>query len=291
MLENSDMNRIKIAILFGTKPNFEVDAFKYFTLALNKIQKTYEFYFPDEEDFPITVINNKVDNNKCITEARSFVYDRHTSNIVPNHAIFIVSKGFNNNYFHVRNGNISVITADSWEKRFSPPSLFEYLLHSIYTCLLYSKTVLEGTLLTNEQKSIAFCSHSETKGCIGDFTRKKHDDKVDITLGYICEKHTEEIIKYYGSEYLKEFQYVIERNWIGSIKKKGSVAYNLKHIFKFDINKDSGFNKSRWGKIKEKIYEEFYKIPGSLLFEIIKLAITVLVTYWLVKWGLTSELK
>jgi len=169
---------------------------------------------------------------------------------------------------------------------------FLNIYFTAYILVCYIRRLFQrGHCLLTNKKQLIFVVIEKRKVVSQILQEKNTMTKIDITLGYICEKHTEEIIKYYGSEYLKEFQYVIDRNWIGSIKKEGSVAYNLKHIFKFNINKNSGFNKNRWERMKEKISEEFYKIPGSLLFEILKLVITVLVTYWLVKLGLANELK
>ena len=205
--------------------------------------------------------------------------------MIADHFISIITNSFDNNYFLNATNKTSVITTDIWDKHFSPPSLFEYLLHCIYTCLLYSQVVNKNVILTDDQFLINIGSHRDTRGCIADFTRQKYDDRIDISLGYICEEHTKEIKLYYGEEYLKEFQFVIERKWIGSIEEKNSVAYNLKHIFKFNINKDSGFNKNCWDKIKDK----FYEIPASLTGEILKLGLTVLITYYLIKWGLIDK--
>jgi len=269
------MNRIKIAIIFGTEPNFEVYAFKYFILALNKNQKTYEFFFPDVEVYPIKVKEKRLDSDEWQNDAKAFINEK---DIIAECFIFIVSKGFKNNYFFRRNGNYFAITTDTWDKYFSPPSLFEYLFHSIYTCLLYSKAIPEGIILTDEQKNIVFESHIETKGCIADFTRDKFDDKIDIALGYICEEDTKKIMKCYGSEYFKEFERIIDRKWIGDKEQVGSIAYNLKHIFKFDIDRDSGFNKSFWDKIKGK----FHEIPANIILVIL----TAITMFFLMKLGI-----
>lgn len=268
------MTRIKIAIIFGTNPNFEKYAFKYFILYVNKIQKTYEFCFPDVSNYPFEkgIVNFKTSHEKV----NDFVIE---NKMTADHYVTIITNSFDNNYFFNAEKKTSIITTDIWDKHFSPPSLFEYLLHCIYTCLIYSKNLPKGRILTKEQQSIEIGSHSDTRGCIADFTRQKYDDRIDITLGYICEEHTKEIKTYYGEEYLIEIQNVIDRKWIGSIDDKESVAYNLRHIFKFNINKDSGFNKSLWDEIKCK----FYEIPGSLTGEIFKIAATAGLTYYFIK--------
>ncbi len=272
------MGRLKIAILFGTKPNFDKYAFKYFILYVNKIQKTYEFNFPDVTEYPFDKNNDDVEFQSSLKIVKFFIKQK---NLNADHFITLITNSFDNHFFFNAGRDSSIISTDIWDKHFSPPSLFEYLLHCIYTCLIKSQIVVDNNKLSNEQ---LFSSHEDTRGCIADFTRKKYDDRIDITLGYICDDHTIEIEQFYGKDFLNEVQFIIDRKWIGSIEKKGSVAYNLKHIFKFNINKDSGFNKNFWDKIKDK----FYEIPGSLTVDIIKIVLTAIITYYLIKWGIIS---
>lgn len=275
------MKRLKIAVVFGTKPNFDWDAFKYFILYINRIQNTNEFFFPDLDKY---VINKKkkekINWDSSLEDVRNF---KLSEKIQSDHCISIVTNSFDNNFFFNTESDCSIITTDIWDKHFSPPSLFEYLMHCIYTCLIYSQ--VKSTEVTDEQLKINIGSHMDTRGCIADFTRQKYDDRVDIILGYICEEHQIEIKKYYGEEYLKDLKYVLERNWIGDLKTKNSPAFNLKHVFKFDIFKDSGFDKTFWDNIKGK----FHELPGTLVGEIIKLLLTVLITYYLIKIGLINN--
>lgn len=275
------MDRLKIAILFGTEPNFESYAFKYFILHLNKIQTTYEFCFPDVAGFPF-----KSKGTVSFKESHKTVKEFISKNkVVADHNVAIITNSFDNNHFLNAEQKTSIITTDIWDKYFSPPSLFEYLLHCIYTCLIYSQIPPKGnSTLTEKQKLIKIGSHKDTRGCISDFTRNKYDDRVDITLGYICDEHKKEISEFYGPEYLAEVQFIIERNWIGKLEEYNSVAYNLKHIFKVNINRDSGFNKN-W---KDKIKDKFYEIPGTLLGEILKVIITALIVYFLIKIGIVN---
>jgi len=150
---------------------------------------------------------------------------------------------------------------------------------------MYSKVVAKDKTLNKEQLGINMHSHPDMRGCIADLTRQKYQDRIAITLGYVCEEHKENILQVYGEEYLKQFSYVIGRKWIGKIDENGSIAYNLRHIFKFNINKDSGFNKNWWDKIKDK----FYEIPGTLTGEILKIILTAGLTYFLIKWGLIDK--
>lgn len=270
------MGRLKIAIVFGQKPNYNTDAFKYFLLSINKVQQTYEFLFPDLEScvFPEQV---------CSYDSTNKIFQEYiqTNSIIADHCICIITHSFDNNFFFNSETDTSVITTDIWDKYFSPPSLFEYLMHSIFCCLIYSQKTT--TVQSVEALQTYIDSHTDTRGCIADFTRTKADDRIDIALGYICEQHQNEIKTVFGEQYLKETQLVLERKWIGNQEEKGSVAYNLKHIFKFDINKDSGFNKT----LLDKVTEKFYEIPGEMTKEVVKTILIIVLTYFLVvKFGI-----
>ncbi len=263
------------------KPNFDWDAFKYFVLYVNQIQNTYEFFFPDLDNYIFSKSKKeKVNWSLSLREVRNF---KDLEEIQSDHCISIITNSFDNNYFFNTESDCSIITTDVWDKHFSPPSLFEYLLHCIYTCLIYSQ--VKSTEITDEQMVMNIGSHKDTRGCIADFTRQKYDDRIDIMLGYVCDEHQTEIKEYYGEEYLTDLKYVIERNWIGDLETKNSPAFNLKHIFKFNIFKDSGFDKTLWDKIKG----EFHEIPGTLISEVIKLLLTVIITYYLIKIGMMPE--
>jgi len=98
-------------------------------------------------------------------------------------------------------------------------------------------------------------THYDLRGCCLDFTSFKMNDRVDIVLGYICDQCREALIQKIGKEYYSDIASILSREWIGEVDKFGTVAYNLKNYFKFDINKDSGFNKTLWEKLRDRFDE------------------------------------
>jgi hypothetical protein len=276
------MERLKIAMVVGDKPKFDIDAFKYFILSLNKLQITYELFFPDVTTYPYTDKKDKCNFNDSLPTVERFIKG---NKIIADYSICTITRGFDNNYFFNAGDSVAIITTDIWDKYFSPPSLFEYLMHCTLTCLIYSQKISKERTLSDKALALEIGSHKETKGCIADFTRNKCDDRIDILLGYICDDHLKEIKEYYGDTYLNEIQKIIDRKWIGDIDEKGSVAYNLKHVFRLDINKDSGFNKTIWDKIRDK----FYEIPGDLTGEVLKVILTAFITFLLIKYGIKID--
>jgi len=249
------MKRKKVSIFIGTKPGYDILALKYFILSINKIQSFYEFTFPDVHNY---VLSKKENDGEIIIN--NFNNNPIKQSINADYYIILIASHLNKNYFSVSLGNISVITSYSWEKYFSPPSLFEYLLHSIIACLL----------CMNEK--LNFDYHTETRGCLLDYTRLKSDDRVDIAMGYICDEDKIFIINNTDEGYYKEILTIIDRSWIGSISQLHSVAYNLKLYFRFDIEKDSGLNKSSYEKIRDSLYD----VPKELLLLVFGTIITIL---------------
>lgn len=236
------MNRKVVSILLTSKPNYDEFAFKYFLLSLNKIQNYYEFIFPEIREYYHA--GRHYDGNELFNlfekEVKSAI--QRYSETKPDYLINVITPSFGKNLFFRSEGNVAFITTDTWEKYFSPPSLFEYLSHCIIGCLSF-------------MENMNLSSHHDTKGCCLDYTYFKTDNRVVIVLGYICDNCKQKIINGMGKEYFVEIMRIISREWIGNINDFGSTAYNLKNFFDFDINKDSGFNKTFWEKTKDHLHE------------------------------------
>jgi hypothetical protein len=195
----------------------------------------------------------------------------------PDYMINIINVNLDKKYFFKFKDNIAFITTKGWEETgwskifrkmsfsFSPPSIFEYLQHAIIASLL--KMNLKELNIEKE-------SHNDTRGCFLDFTRLKNDDRVDIVLGYICDECKNQIIKEMGEKYFSDVSFILSRKWIGKLEEFGSVAYDLNHYFKFNIDKDSGFKKTFW----ENSWAHFPEIPKETIMIIIGAAIGILLT-------------
>lgn len=239
----------QIVIIIPQAPNFELLAFKYFLLSLNQKLSTLEFSFVDLERY--IFLNKVMDYEKAVEIFRE---TEKNINIPKYDFIFcVVSFRFTDNHFTHSSGNLSFITTDVWEKAFSPPSLFEYLVHSIISEILLMDTALELN------------SHEDTRGCILDFCEYKADARVGILCGFISEEVKTKIIKTYGKQFIEDIETVLGRKWIGSLEEPGSVAYNLMHVFKVNLFRDSGFIK-KW---HEKVLDTFYDFPKKFLLLIL----------------------
>lgn len=264
-MKSKSNHREKVAILLTSKPNFNEFALKYFILSTNQLQSTYEFVFPEIDTYFYTE-----ENYEAHLLFASFLDVKQSIKFEgePDYFINIIRSKIAGNLFFTCTANIAFITTDVWEKVFSPPSLFEYLLHCIGATLIFMHPKLD------------LDSHTETRGCVLDYTRYKMDERVDISLGYLCDNCKKAISDGAGLDYLKDISSIIHRDWIGDINTFDSVAHNLKRFFKFDINKDSGFNKTFWERAKGHFAEVPKEFLVALISAIIGAAIALLFIYF-----------
>lgn len=67
---------------------------------------------------------------------------------------------------------------------------------------------------------------------------------------------------------------------------QNEILFFVKHQFKFDIDKDSGFNKTLWDKLKDK----FYEIPGSIAGEVLKVLAIAFIIYIFLLLGINLKI-
>ena len=232
----------KISVALERVSSFDETPFKFIILYMNKIQKCIEFSFPD-------------------SEFDEYEYHAH---------LVITDAKLEGNYFFISEERRSTITTNAWELLFSPPSLFEYLIHCMITSSIH--------ILSNHN----IRSHSDTRGCQLDFTREKADDRVDIALGHFCVQHKKEIAEELGEEFLDAISKLACLDWIGLKTDETSLAFKMHHYFGMDLKFDSGLKKNWWQRASSK----FTELPFEVLKEIIKLAGAIVLAWALIDLGL-----
>ena len=255
--------REQVAVLLLSKPDFNIYAFKYILLTLNKHQKHYEFVFPDIE-YGKPVFSGAQYTTAELLKGFEEVKNQIRCDSEPSYWINIICSRMEDNDFACWEGTTSFITTYSWDKIYSPPSVFEYLIHSTLISLLCLHPQL-GKLLVD--------THWDTRGCCFDYTRDKKDNKVDVSLGYVCDECRTAITSM-DPELMAEIDHILSRAWIGKIDTFDSVAYNLKCFFRFDINRDSGFNKTWLDKVKDYVSD----IPKAVVVALVSVLLGVLGT-------------
>ena len=133
-MEYRNTEREKVAILLTSEPNFNEYALKYFILSMNNIQSTYEFIFPEIHRY---YYNEENYSSADLFDLFAGVKQEIEFESEPNYFVNIIQSKINENWFFDCHDDMTFITTDVWEKLFSPPSLFEYLLHSITAALIF----------------------------------------------------------------------------------------------------------------------------------------------------------
>jgi hypothetical protein len=240
-------------------------------LNLNRVQTCFEFGFPELSVYPFP--NSGKYRVNALFGLFSKIIDglRDRGLSWGDYFIGITSVGLGENLFWDIQNNMVIITTDVWKRLFSPPSVFEYITHSLTGSLVQMSSETEA--------STTIGSHRETKGCLLDFTLYKRDDKVDISLGYVCDECKSKIKDTLGENFTFCIEKMSSRSWIGEVADAGSVAYNLKKFFKVDLDEDTGFYKTRREKVKEFLLE----IPKTAIIVAMSATITAVIAYFITR--------
>jgi hypothetical protein len=152
-----------------------------------------------------------------------------------------------------------IITSRGWEKDRSPPSLFEYLAATVFRCAIESLT---GEFQDEELEKLDALQtrqgHTQvTRGCIFDLTHRCTSVSI-FKLCFDCMKKLsllEKSIKVKGhdAELVRDVCAILSKEWMGTTEKQDSPLYNLKRIFRYDVDRNSGFNKGFWEKFRDNI--------------------------------------
>jgi hypothetical protein len=244
--------RKKVAVFFISETDFDPYACKYLILSLNEanFQSCFEFQFPEfnteisgilpkKDDYEVSYLfeefSRYVNRSEKDASTRSDYYIGITN----------VKMGGEDDFFWVTKENKAIITTKHWQKKFSPPSVFEYIISSIAGCLAI---VSSRSLPTGEVKE-----HQVTRGCFLDYAYNKKDNKVDVALGYVCDECRVHLQNSIGKEATSCIEGMCSRKWLGEVEEFGSPAHNLKKFFKVDLDKDTGFYKTFWEKVKDSL--------------------------------------
>ena len=175
--------------------------------------------------------------------------------------IGIILKGIGQDYFlrigkkeEIPSDKIGMITSELWQRKYSPPSLFEYIALTVFTCGIYFINYdFNGSLKPHKTNARVF-----------DFTYYKPHHRILISNPIIC-LHCKKKIEQLQLEIRKQtgiaivlfegIKEVISRKWMGNLNEQDSPIYNLKKNYEYNVDRNSGFYKKPLEKAKENIKE------------------------------------
>jgi hypothetical protein len=274
--------------------DFDQSACVFFLLQMNKQQSTFEFQIiSPTQDTPAAP---KDLESWFINEVEIFKAFEHDYNDI-DYWIAITSKQFHDRigwYFYQVNAKPALeehlwfITSYDWEKNMSPPSLFEFFAFSVYTCTLQCL----GLEFSNEKYDHENQQDKYlTRGCIFDYTQNIAHRRILISNPELCSyckskiKTLEDnISKKINKPYnlTSDIEKILNRKWMGTIDERDSPFYNLKKMYKYDIERNSGFYKTRIEEFRD-------NITNHLPEWVIGTIITGMITGLLVVLGIKAE--
>jgi hypothetical protein len=246
------------------KLNFDQFAFAHLFLQLNKSQRLFDFQIvsPSElNGFDLPKNSGTDILNWFIDQIQKFEEIKRNKKYGIDYWLGITSEQlWEDNLFC--QGKLSedkwiwVITSHDWEKKYCPPSLFEYLISLIIMCCLNTLShEYNGSLYQHEVDT--------TSGCIFENTQLKTYRRISVSNPLLCFKCKEQIqdldnkIKNKTGISLKdEVDNILSKEWMGSLEKRDSPIYNLKRNYKYNIDLHSGFYKTQWEKFRDSITEK-----------------------------------
>ena len=108
---------------------------------------------------------------------------------IDEYTIYITEKPFSDNWFSHEDYKYSIISIDSWELLFAPPSLCAYLVYQIAQATVSFEADLSETM---EMRMV----HDRAEGCMFDFCFNKPDIKLGMIAGTICPQCRGVLLRY-----------------------------------------------------------------------------------------------
>lgn len=105
------------------------------------------------------------------------------------HVIYITDKKFDDNWFSHEETHVAIISTNSWEEYFAPPSLKAYLVYQIAQSVIN----FEGDLNENMEMRMV---HDYAEGCMFDLCVAKKDIKLGMVAGNICPQCKAVLVRY-----------------------------------------------------------------------------------------------
>ncbi|MDE6435865.1 MAG: nucleotide-binding protein [Lachnospiraceae bacterium] len=139
------------------------------------------FYIKLESDLDVDVCEEEYVNWELFCKNYSLKDNEYV--------IYITEKPFDDNWFSHEESQFAIITMNSWEEVFAPPSLKAYLVYQIAQTLIS----FEGDL--NEKMEMRMV-HDFAEGCMFDLCVNKKDIKLGMIAGNICPQCRAVLVRY-----------------------------------------------------------------------------------------------
>jgi hypothetical protein len=265
---------LKVGVFFWGCNNLDKRAFQYLLLSLNKNQTLFEFEIHDHKIFNKgpkgkKLLNLDLDeksNLKRQLDARLLEYGNIVADIIkdpenelplssfkmPDYKIIIIEKIVKNEFYTNFDGEqtLGIIAIRAWRKKYAPPSVLEFLLSSVIGTTI-------DLIGASCKVDANWNPHIATRGCIQDFNYEVENARNSVLINHICSSCREKAESIFGKDSYSELKEILSKDWLGNPSEFGTIAYNLKRYFSYDLLKTKGLRASRLEILTQKFSEAF----------------------------------
>lgn len=274
----------KVGIYFWGCNKLDRLACEYLILSLNREQSVFEFevhtpesftHGPDlrgKVDFDSDKIFYQFKDRLSLYQSEIYKITSDPNNIFENdraslaeYSIAIIEKKVKDEFYYVSEGKLAIISIGDWKKKYAPPSVLEFLLSTAIGAAV-------NFLDPKEQISV----HIASRGCLFDYNNSLETARYSVLIKHICNSCAERITELLGKDFLQQIKKIVNRDWIGNPKQFGSVAYNLKRVFQYDLVKTKGFKASLVEKTLHKLSDVFAESIKNIFLAIVILFLSAM---------------
>ncbi|MBA6433786.1 hypothetical protein [Streptomyces sp. GMR22] len=234
-------------------------ALQYLILQLNALQGGFSFEFLpcDQADPFIAALNRsgRVDREDIRYQSLEF-WERHkafqlayiqtfrTQEQPTGRVVLLTGARFHDNFYSMRQGNVSVIALGNWERWMAPPSILEFALTlTIREAMASVSSKLRGSV------------HLGTKGCPCDLTVSLDDTRIKVLSSHLCGFCRESLAVDGLDSLIPDIEAMLSKSWLGSADDPASpagVVSSLGH----DLFIVKGLKPTTWENIRTALQKE-----------------------------------
>ncbi len=276
-IESASAAPRRIGIVLGSE-RLKSPAIKFFVLAMNKLQRSFEYEFlPAPEHYVLSVLNAEpvVPRDEIRprladlleeTRAKCDRYNDHrgmTTRETFDHMVVISDGMLSEEYYTMREGIVSVLALGNWDRHLKPPSLLEFI-----QALVVSESI--AAVCPSLKGSV----HFGTRGCLCDFTNSLEDARHKVLLGFMCASCRAELVKAQSEQLAKDVEMLVSKKWVGKLEDANSVT-SILGKFGHRLFTTVGIKPTLWESTLTQVRSEGLKQFVEVLWKLV-LALAVL---------------
>jgi hypothetical protein len=251
-------------------------ALSFLVLCMNCQQESFQYEFlppkPDDEFLNPLYGTAELHRDDVRAKARSFC-QQYRDYLVdfseryklreppPGYFVAITTARFTDNYYSMREGDLSIIALGNWKRGMAPPSLLEFVL-----------TLLVREAVAAASRSLRSSIHLGTKGCLFDFTPHLSEVRQKVLHAFIC-AYCRAALEADGlPELASELESVLGRQWLGTPTEPSTPA-GIASNLGYNLFVTKGLKATPWEAFKSTVRQEsatqLVTVAGVLLVAVL----------------------